>query len=298
MRAVGLGSPSKGSYFSATDGSETVCPRREMPYLLRRINHALDSVVDRVLERLVPKVDQQWGCLIPAYVTWAVVLLIPLVLRWVPLWYYFLDLLLVVLSAALGAAYLAALIRAAQRRHLLEWTSNLRLLDPNEFEWLLFELFLREGYNVQKIGSQHHGDGNIDLDIRKGGERIIAQCKRWTARYIPPEEVQRFAGTFPAHGNVTERWFVTLSDFTDDARTAAERSGVVLIDGAQLIDRLQSVRKTEPCPICATPMLLDLSVHGWWLRCPRYPHCPGKRDLSREPGRAVDLLLDQPEATR
>ncbi|MGA8015081.1 MAG: restriction endonuclease, partial [Candidatus Dormiibacterota bacterium] len=199
------------------------------------------------------------------------------------------------LSAALGAAYLAALIRAAQRRHLLEWTSNLRLLDANEFEWLLYEMFEREGYSVQKIGSQHHGDGNIDLDLSKGRERIIVQCKRWTAWFVPPEDIQRFAGTFPQRGDVSTRWFVTLSDFTEDARAAAERSGIVLIDGTQLIDRLQNVRKTEPCRECGTPMLLERSERGWWLRCPKFPNCKGKRDLSREPGRALDLLLEQPD---
>jgi hypothetical protein len=51
-------------------------------------------------------------------------------------------------------------------------------------------------------------------------------------------------------------------------------------------------RAAEPCPICATPMLLDRSSRGWWLRCPRWANgCAGKRDLGAESGRAVDLLL-------
>jgi hypothetical protein len=213
----------------------------------------------------------------------------------VPLWYEVLDFIVLAIAAILGVAYIAALSRASRLQNLLNWTSDLRRLDADEFEWLMFELFRRENYSVEKYGSQHHGDGNIDLLLTRDPARIIAQCKGWTARFVGPEDVQRFAGTFPPRGDVTGRWFVTLSEFTESARSAAEFADVILINGTDLAERLQRVRRTEPCPQCGTPMLLDRSAFGWWLRCPRFGACEGKRDLSRDPGRAVDLLLDQPD---
>jgi hypothetical protein len=212
------------------------------------------------------------------------------------LWYEILDLAVLAISALLVIAYIAALSRSARLRNLLNWTSDLRRLDADEFEWLIFELFRREGYAVEKLGSPHHGDGNIDLLLTRDGLRVIAQCKRWTSWFVKPEDVQRFAGTFPPHGAVTGRWFVTLSDFTESARTAADLAGIVLISGTDLAERLQRVRRTEPCPLCGKPMLLGRSAYGWWLRCPEFGKCGGKRDLSRDPGRAVDLLLEQPDS--
>jgi hypothetical protein len=86
---------------------------------LRRLNRWLDISIDRNLEWLVPRVNERWGCLAPAYVTAMVVLVIPVFLRWVPLWYEILDLVLIVGSAALGAVYIASLA-LAENRHNLE----------------------------------------------------------------------------------------------------------------------------------------------------------------------------------
>jgi hypothetical protein len=221
--------------------------------------------------------------------------IIPTTLRWVPGWYGVLDLVIFATCGFAGLAYIVRLHRDAKRRHLVDWTSDLRRLDSDEFEWLACELFRREGYESQKVGSPHHGDGNIDLKLRRGSENLLVQCKRWAAAYVGVAVVREFAGTYPKAGDVTGRILLTLSDFTEEGRVAAERAGITLIDGTELAMRLQRVRRTEPCEKCGTPMLLDRSTRGWWLRCPRFrAGCDGKRDLSRDPGRAIDLLLDQP----
>jgi HJR/Mrr/RecB family endonuclease len=263
---------------------------------VRRLSRALDRAVDGFVEVLTPRIDERWGCLIPGYVSGAVVLILPFALRWVPLWYEIVDFLVLAAAVILSVAYLATLSGAGRTKNLLEWTADLRRLDADEFEWLVFELFQREGYRVLRVRSQHHGDGNIDLLLTRDAALIIVQCKRWTAWFIGPEDIQRLAGTFPPPGDVTGRWFVTLSNFTEGARSAAECAGIVLVDGSDLAERLQHARRSEACPRCDTPMLLDRSAHGWWLRCPRFGACDGERDLSRDPGRAVDLLLEQPES--
>src|SRR5438445_343689 len=60
-----------------------------------------------------------------------------------------------------------------------------------------------------------------------------------------------------------------------------------------LAERIDKVRRPQPCPICGQPMQLDRSPHGWWLRCVA-AGCRGKRDLGAEPGRAVELLTQPP----
>jgi hypothetical protein len=86
---------------------------------------------------------------------------------------------------------------------------------------------------------------------------------------------------------------VTLSRFTAAAIAEAGKVGIELVDNDEFIRRLERVRASERCPRCATPMVLGRSPHGWWLRCPRWSQgCAGKRDLGANPGRAVELLLD------
>lgn len=76
-------------------------------------------------------------------------------------------------AGSLLFGWLFVQIEARDRRHLLEWTSDLRLLDATEFEWLVGELLRREGWSVAEHGRQAGPDGNIDLEIRlaSGGGR-------------------------------------------------------------------------------------------------------------------------------
>jgi HJR/Mrr/RecB family endonuclease len=261
------------------------------------LTRAVDREVTRAFEWLVAHVGERLGCAVPFLSTALFGSILPLTLHWVPGWYGLLALVIFATCAFVGFAYVVRLHRESKSRNLLDWTTDMRRLDSDEFEWFTCELFRREGYEPVKVGSAHRGDGNIDIVLRRGSENVLVQCKRWTARYVGPGVVREFAGTFPAKGGVTERVLLTLSDFTDDAKVAAGRAGVTLVDGAELAIRLQKVRRTEPCSECGTPMLLDRSPRGWWLRCPRFSAgCLGKRDLSRDPGRAVDLLLEQPSS--
>jgi HJR/Mrr/RecB family endonuclease len=197
----------------------------------------------------------------------------------------------VVFAMVLGVGWLDIQLTASERRRLLEWTSNLRLLDSTEFEWLVGELFRREGWKVQETGRSDGPDGNIDLVLSRDGKCVIVQCKRWQSWTVGVNEIRNFAGTLmreklPARSGI----YVTLSKFGEQARAEAEQLGIELIDSDQLLERIAKVRRSENCPLCHTPMVLDKSVHGWWLRCV-VPGCKGKRDLGREPGRALDLLL-------
>lgn len=178
------------------------------------------------------------------------------------------------------------------RRHLIEWTSDLRRLDSEEFEWLVGEAFRREGWKVEERGRREGPDGNIDLEVTRNGVRRIVQCKRWASWLVEVDDVRAFGGTLMREGLAgSSGVFVTLSDFTQQARAEADSIGLELVDNRELFARVEKVRREEPCSLCGAPMVLARSSRGWWFRCVA-PGCSGKRDLGADPARAIELLTD------
>jgi SAM-dependent methyltransferase len=176
---------------------------------------------------------------------------------------------------------------------VLEWAGDLRLLDGEEFEWLVSELFRREGWHVRERGRQDAPDGNVDLELTRGSERRLVQCRRWTVQWVGVDEVRKFVGALtreklPPSAGI----FVTLSRFNQHAINEANSAGLEMIDNVDLLARVEKVRQPERCQFCQQPMLLDHSLHGWWFRCVT-PGCSGKRHLDNDPGRAVALLTEQ-----
>lgn len=219
----------------------------------------------------------------------------PLALGWPTAGLVLANILGTLLAGLVVVSWIALQVQAKDRRHLVEWTTNLRLLTAEEFEWLVGEMFRREGWQVRERGRQDSPDGNIDLEITRDGDRALVQCKRWTAILVGVKEVRELGGTLMRGGVPTKMTgiLVTLSDFTEAAIAEAQAIGLTLINGRVLYSRIEKVRRAELCEICHEPMILDRSVRGWWLRC-RTAGCRGKRDLSAEPGRAIDFLIRPP----
>ncbi len=68
-----------------------------------------------------------------------------------------------------------------QRRQLLKQQSSLetlRGLTWQEFELLVGEAYRRQGYSVEETGGSGP-DGGVDLVLRRTGETVLVQCKRW-----------------------------------------------------------------------------------------------------------------------
>jgi len=112
---------------------------------------------------------------------------------------------------------------------------------------------------------------------------------------LPPggvDEVRKLAGTPAARGPLGEGRDAGDSVALHRAGGRRGKLGPTLVDNRDLVRRIERVRATEPRPECATPMLLDRSARGWWLRCPRCPDhgCRAKRGLGDDPGRAIELL--------
>jgi hypothetical protein len=221
-------------------------------------------------------------------------LALPLLLGWSVSWLVAANVIGTTLAGTLILVWLGVRVQARDRRHLVEWTTDLRLLDAEEFEWLVGELFRRDGWKVVETGRRDGPDGNIDLRLSRGGKPAIVQCKRWVSWIVGVDEVRSFAGTLMREGLPGSAGiFVTLSAFSEQARDEAKRVGLTLIDNADLYARVEAVRRREACPVCGAAMVLDRSNRGWWFRCVA-KGCSGKRDLGTDPARAVELLTELP----
>lgn len=254
----------------------------------------LEDAVDRFLTRFVSQAPG-WLVVAVALILYpGVALVVPLGLGWKKPFLIEVNVLGALLAAVVGLGWLGVRLQRLHRQHLVQWNSDLRLLDSEEFEWFVGELFRREGWEVTECGRPDAPDGNLDLELRRGAVRRVVQCKRWTSWIVGVDEIRMFLGalmreSLPAKAGL----FVTLSTFARQARAEAEEAGLELMDGSALYAMIERNRIPEPCPVCEAPMLLDRSSRGWWLRCISHG-CTGKRDLSGDPERAVALLTSQP----
>ena len=249
--------------------------------------------LDDALTRTFGRLSAGGAFLLGGAVYAAVGLVLPLVTNGGVFFLVVLNALGVMLGWFVTASWMFSAVEAAHRRHLIEWTTNLRLLSAQEFEWIVGEMFRREGWDVQETGREGKPDGNVDLRILRGGQERLVQCKRWQSWLVGVDEIRELGGTLMREGLRGDRGIlVTSSRFSEQAIAEAAELGIELVDHRELIRRIEDVRANESCPVCSTPMLLDRSARGWWLRCPRWADgCAGKRDLGGDTGRALALLL-------
>lgn len=133
-------------------------------------------------------------------------------------------------------------LEEALRTELLERVRN---MTPSDFEDLVIRLLLamRYGEGQEEMARQlgGSGDGGIDGVIHQdplGLERVYVQAKRWKENNnVSSPEIRDFIGALNIK-RASKGVFVTTSEFTNDARKAAEASTVqvVLIDGLRLSD--------------------------------------------------------------
>jgi hypothetical protein len=252
-----------------------------------------DDAIERLLWAVGRQPDRLVAAIVVAFYA-GIGLALPLLLGWGVSWLVAANITGTSLAGTVILMWVAVQVQAQHRRHLVEWTTDLRRLDAAEFEWLVGEVFRREGWKVEETGRQSGPDGNIDLRLIRDRVRVIVQCKRWQSWHVGVDEIRAFGGTLLREGlSGTAGIFVTLSDFTDAARAEAKTLGLTLIDNRDLYARVEKVRTPERCGTCDSAMILDRSPRGWWFRCVT-PGCQGKRDIGGEPARAVELLTQVP----
>jgi len=128
---------------------------------------------------------------------------------------------------------------------------SLRSIKWQDFEELAGVAYRRKGYTVTETGDGW-ADGGVDLVLRKGGEKIMVQCKHWKMVRVGAKVVRQLYGVIAAEG-ASGGILVTSGKFTQEARDLAKGKTVDLIDGTELKDKDRSnrsrrnIRLSEGC---------------------------------------------------
>jgi len=176
----------------------------------------------------------------------------------------------------------------------------LRSMSWRDFELLVGEAFRLRGYTVTETGGGG-ADGGIDLQLTRGGETFLVQCKQWKAYKVSVNVVRELYGAMAAQG-AAGGFVVTSGVFTAEARSFVRGHNIELIDGPalkQMVDAVQKAKNpgvTRPpatapaaaadpvCPRCGGAMIKRLARQGanagkaFW-GCGAYPQCRGLRAI-------------------
>jgi restriction system protein len=199
-------------------------------------------------------------------------------------------------AALILAAGLVGVVKRFWARFQLSRATTVtgpRNLTWRDFEAVVGEAYRRQGYAVTERGGPQP-DGGIDLELRRGGEKLVVQCKHWLNREVPVQKVRELLGVITAE-RATGGILLATGGFTREARNFADGQPITLIDGqafarlAQSIDGpreaveatlAKSTDSSPLCPRCGKTMLRRTARRGphagseFW-GCSAYPACHG-----------------------
>ncbi len=103
-------------------------------------------------------------------------------------------------------------------------------MTPKEFEKFVASVFMKKGYSVSIVGGS--GDDGVDILLKRGSVKGIVQVKRYKNK-ITPKMIREFAGALTGT-DASEAYFVTSSDFSDNAKKWAKKTHITLVSGEML----------------------------------------------------------------
>jgi restriction system protein len=168
------------------------------------------------------------------------------------------------------------------------------LLDA--LEWKRFEVVC--GRYFETIGftskvAREGADGGVDIHLYAAGSDtpgILVQCKAWKAYPVGIKPIRELLGVMTA-SRVAEGIFISTGEYTSEARRFAAQNNIHLIDGSDLLAKIQAVPAdhqrsllevatagdftTPTCPSCGLKMvnrIAQKSGDQFW-GCTGYPRC-------------------------
>ncbi len=147
------------------------------------------------------------------------------------------PIILAIIIALLAIRYRGRKSKERLKRLTLE---RLKSMDPKEFEYAVADMLRAMDYkDVRVVGGS--GDLAVDITAKRGKDKVVIQCKRYTGKKVTSPELQMFIGMMLTEYKATKGIYVTTSSFTQDAVELARRHGIELWDGdrlAEVISRL------------------------------------------------------------
>lgn len=115
--------------------------------------------------------------------------------------------------------------------------SDLKRMHPFKFEDYVAKLYKNMGYSVKQ--TKRTGDGGKDIVATKNGQTYFVECKRYSDP-INVHKMRDFVGACVLGSKDVKGIYVTTSSFTNDAKSAANRIGIQMIDGNKLMSMIRS----------------------------------------------------------
>lgn len=115
--------------------------------------------------------------------------------------------------------------------------NDLKRMHPFKFEDYVAKLYKNMGYSVKQ--TKRTGDGGKDIVATKNGQTYFVECKRYSDP-INVHKMRDFVGACVLGGKDVKGIYVTTSSFTNDAKSAANRIGIQMIDGNKLMSMIRS----------------------------------------------------------
>lgn len=160
---------------------------------------------------------------------------------------------------------------------------TIRQLHWRNFEELVAEAYSRQGYQVTE--GSYGPDGGIDLELRKGTEVVLVQCKNWKAQKVGVNVVREMFGVLTA-SNADKVILICSGKFTQQAIDFASDKPIELLSGNELLSLVKGVQaepNIEPiqqasCPRCGSELVERQAKRGTnagntFLGCTSFPKC-------------------------
>jgi len=173
--------------------------------------------------------------------------------------------------------------RKAKQLDAQKSIETIRQLHWRNFEELVAEAYRRQGYRVTESG--FGADGGIDLELRKGEEFALVQCKQWKAQKVGVSVVREMFGVLTA-SNADKVIVICSGKFTQQAIDFASDKPIELLSGNELLSLVKDVQAEpfiEPvqqasCPRCGSELVERQAKRGTnagntFLGCSSFPKC-------------------------
>ncbi|MGG7177629.1 restriction endonuclease [Clostridium paraputrificum] len=160
-----------------------------------------------------------------------------------------------------------------EKRYLKATFKVIDKMSGEEFEEFLEVHYKRLGYKT--FLTPLTADYGADIIIKKSGEKIVVQAKRWN-QHVGIEAVQQAVGSVKYY-KADSAMVVTNNYFTENARNLAKANDVTLIDRNSLLTLMN--REEGKCPVCNGSLRVVSGKYGDFFGCTNYPKCKYTKKL-------------------
>jgi len=161
------------------------------------------------------------------------------------------------------------------RKYLHSGINAADRMTGEQFEEFLLCHYKKLGYSGNTTAVT--GDFGADLILKKDGEKIVVQAKRYEGNKVGVAAVQQIIAA-KSYYKAGKGVVATNNYFTKNAAELAGKTGIELIDRDGLIEIMNKTQK-DICPFCGRPLALRNGSNGNFYGCTGYPQCRYTRSI-------------------